>query len=159
MPTPFQEVMPDSFIAAWPSPSDSLSPRALAKLENLHSELQEMFKREWFGTGPLPMESRRMACIVLRWDARLQNVHFTQLPPLTSLLSDTALSEYNNLPEQDREIISSELRRSILKGEVTGSNTFVNLYSLSHEEALAVLGTFAESTIHTLASREADRRQ
>ena len=159
LPTPFRNVTPDSFTAAWPAPSDSLSPEALAKLEDLNAELQGMFEREWYGTGPLPMESRLMACIAIRWDARLQNVQFTQLPPLTSFLSATALSEYNNLPEQDREIISSELRRSILKGEVTGSNTFVNLHTLTHEEALAVLGTFAESTIHTLARREADRQQ
>ncbi len=155
LPTPFQEVMPDSLAAAWPSPSDSLSPQALAKLENLDSELQDMFEREWYGTGPLPMESRHMACTALRWDARLQDIQFTRLPPLTSFLSDTALSEYNNLPEQDRGIISSELRHSILKGEITGPDTFVNLHTLSKEESLIALGTFAESQIRDSARRVA----
>lgn len=157
LPTPFREVMPNSFIAVWPSPSESLSPEALAKLKTLDSELQGMFEREWYGTGPLPMESRLMACIALAWDARLQNGHFTQIPPLDSFLSDTTLSEYNNLSEQDREIIASKLGHSILVGQVAGLNTVANLHTLSKEESLRALGEFAESIIHNFARLEADQ--
>ena len=102
----------------------------------------------WYGTGPLPMEARRMACLTLRWSYKLEHIALTAVPPLASILPDEALAEHDALPERDRRLTEMELVRGILEGELfPGPSTPVYLHAMSAEEALEAVGAWAEAEI------------
>ena len=157
LPEVFRDVPPNHLIARWPSHRDALSPAALARLDSLDARLQDGFGEYWYGTGPLPMEARRMACLTLRWSYKLEHIAFTAVPPLESILSDEALAEYDTLAERDRYLIEMELVRGILEGELfPGPSTPVYLHTMSTEEALKAVGGWAEAEIRAISERRAN---
>ena len=150
LPEVFRDVPPNRLMAEWPSHRDALSPAALARLDSLDARLQDGFGEYWYGTGPLPMEARRMACLTLRWSYKLEHIAFTAVPPLAAILPDEALAEHDALPERDRRLIEMELVRGILEGELLpGPSTPVYLHAMSAEEALEAVGAWAEAEIRT----------
>ncbi len=155
LPDVFRDVPPNHLMAEWPSHRDALSPAALARLDSLDSQLLEAFGEYWYGTGPLPMEARLMACLTLRWSYKLEHIAFTAPPPLASILSKEALAEYDALPERDRWFIERNLVRGILEGELWGPPKIVYLHTLSAEEAIEAVRAWAEREIRSTARASA----
>lgn len=156
LPEVFRDMAPNHLMAEWPSHRDALSPAALARLDSLDARLQDAFGEYWYGTGPLPMEARRMACRALRWSYKLEHIALTAVPPLASILPDEALAEHDALPESDRRLIEKELVRGILEGELfPGPSTPVYLHAMSAEEALEAVGAWAEAEIRAASLRGA----
>lgn len=157
LPEVFRDMPPNHLMAEWPSHRDALSPAALAKLDSLAPTLQDGFGDYWYGTGPLPMEARRMACLTLRWSYKLEHIAFGAVPPLASILSDETLAEHDALGERDRYLFDRELVRGILEGELhPGPSTSVYLHTMSTEEALEAVGEWAEAKIRAISGRGAN---
>ena len=157
LPEAFRDVPPNRLMAEWPPHRDGLSPAALARLDSLDARLQDAFGEYWYGTGPLPMEARRMACVTLRWSYELEHIAFSAVPPLESILSNEALAKYDALAERDRYLIERELVRTILEGEISsGPSTPVYLHTMSTEEALEAVGEWAEAEVRTISERRAN---
>ena len=153
LPSVFHDVPPNHLIAGWPSHRETLSPEALARLDSLDSQLQEAFRRYWYGAGPLPMEARLMACLALMWNIKLEHIAFTAVPPLASIVSEEALAEYESLSKSGRHIITQNLALVILEGDLIGAPKTVYLHTLSTEEALEALGAWAEGEIRNRSGR------
>ncbi len=154
LPEVFRDLPPNHLMAEWPSHRAALSLAALASLDSLDPMLQDAFGKYWYGTGPLPMEIRRMACTALRWSYKLEHIAFTELPQLASILSNDALAEYDALPERHKYLIEMELTRSILEGQLfSGSSTSVYLHTLSTEEALVAVRAWAERKVRAVSER------
>ncbi len=147
LPEPFRDAPPNHLMAGWPSPSDALSPDALARFDSLAPQLQETFERDWYASGPLPMEARRMACAAMRSSMMLERIALREMPAMGSILSADALAEYENLPESHRGAIAERIARGILEGELVGPKGVVHLYELSEEEVLDALGAWTEAEI------------
>ena len=148
LPEVFRGVPPNHLMAEWPPHRDALSPAALARLDGLDARLQDGFGEYWYGTGPLPMEARLMACLTLRWSYKLEHIAFTELPSLSSILSGEALAKYDALSERDRYLIERGLVHIILEGEIfSGRSKTVYLHAMSAEEALEAVRAWAEREV------------
>ena len=147
LPEVFRDVPPNHLMAGWPPHRDALSPEALARLDALDARLQDGFGEYWYGTGPLPMEARLMACTALRWSYKLEHVAFTAVPPPSSILSDEALAMHDALPERARRLIERNLVLGILEGEFWGQTKTVYLHTMSADEALEAVKAWAEREV------------
>lgn len=118
IPKPFRGVHPARFIYYWPSPEESLSDAALAKLNLLDETMREALEFWWYGTGPLPFKARIMRCLIAQWDRGIADTPFTSMPGPEVFLPEDKRDFYNELSDYEKEATERNLARAILKGEV-----------------------------------------
>ena len=119
VPKPFRGVHPASLVYARPAPEESLSDAALANFHLLDESLREALEIWWYGSGPLPMNARFMACLVAQWDRGLADTPFTSMPDPDVLLSPEKQELYAKFSEYGKEVIEREVTLRILTGEVS----------------------------------------
>ena len=145
IPKPFRDVHPAKLVYHWPEPKDALSDAALANFNLLDDTMREALEIWWYGTGPLPMKARFMACLVAQWDRSLTDTPFTSMPDPDVLLSPEKQELYAKFSEHGKEVIERELTLRILTGEVSFKRE-----SFAGEEQVSTLDSTPEEFLEGL---------
>ena len=145
VPKPFRGVHPSKLVYYWPEPEDALSDAALANFHLLDESLREALETWWYGSGPLPMKARFMACLVAQWDRGLTDTPFTSMPDPDVLLSPEKQELYAKFSEHGKEVVERELTLRILTGEVSFKRE-----SFARDEQVSTLDSTPEEFLEGL---------
>ncbi|MBM3932980.1 MAG: hypothetical protein FJ319_01535 [SAR202 cluster bacterium] len=157
LPPAIRTARPQHLFARWPDPDQVLSPDALAKLALLGPKMRDELTRTWYGTGPIPMTTDRVACQASRIQKQLADLWLLELPPMNTLLTPEGLTAYNGLSEYYRGVFEREVSRSIREGRLAVSSHITGgiyyptkttfAYEVSREEFTNALREYAEHQV------------
>jgi hypothetical protein len=118
IPKPLRDIQPSKLVFALPSPDDSLSEPALAKLRLMDTEMREALDFSWYSIVLLPQEAAYLACFIAGWDLGIIDAPFTAIPAPADLLSAENLELYEKFSDRSKSGFKRELANLILRGEV-----------------------------------------
>ena len=139
LPEMLKEVPPQHLFARWPDPEDVLPPDAVAKMDALGPKMLSALQAGWYGSGPLPMNTERVAFAAQTLKQQLHDLWILEIPPMEDLVTEDGFAAYQSLSDYYRGVVDQEIARQVLRGwlsisaRISGGEYYPSRNTMAHE--------------------------